>query len=243
MSHRLDRRSFLEAGLAVGAAATLGGAAAPTAPFELEEATLAQLQTGLGSGRWSTRQLAAAYLGRIAAVDQAGPKLRAVIETNPEVLAQATALDEERRRKGPRGPLHGIPVLLKDNIDSADRMRTTAGSLALVEAPAPARDAFIVQRLREAGALLLGKTNLSEWANFRSSRSTSGWSGRGGLTRNPYVLDRNTSGSSSGSAVAVAANLCAVAVGTETDGSIVSPASLCGVVGICLLYTSDAADE
>jgi len=232
----LDRRSFLGASLATAAAAALGpqlarGAQAPGPIFVLEEATLDQLQAELEAGPLTTKELASKYLARIGALDQAGPMLRSVIEVNPDALALAEELDAERKNTGPRGPLHGIPVLVKDNLDTADRMKTTAGSLALADAPAPARDAFVVQKLREAGALILGKTNLSEWANFRSTHSTSAWSGRGGQTRNPYALDRNPSGSSSGSAVAVAANLCAVAVGTETDGSIVSPASVCGIVG------------
>lgn len=229
----LDRRAFLGTTLAAGAAAALGtrlDAAPAAAP--IEEATLDELRAGLEAGRFTARDLAARYLDRIRALDQAGPALRSVIEVNPDALPLAEALDAERKAKGPRGPLHGIPVLLKDNLDTADRMKTTAGSLALADAPAPRRDAFAVQRLREAGALILGKTNLSEWANFRSSHSTSGWSGRGGQTRNPYALDRNPIGSSSGSAVAVAASLCAVAVGTETDGSIVAPASACGIVGL-----------
>jgi amidase len=171
------------------------------------------------------------YRERIEAVDRAGPQLRSVIELNPDALALADAADSERRAQKERGPLHGIPVLIKDNIDTADRMKTTAGSLALVDAK-PAADAFVVRRLRAAGAILLGKTNLSEWANIRSNNSTSGWSGRGGLTRNPYALDRNPCGSSSGSGVAVSANLCAVAVGTETDGSVLCPSSVCGIVGI-----------
>ena len=174
--------------------------------------------------------MTAAYLARIDAVDRAGPLLNSVIETNPDALAIADARDAERRAGTVRGPLHGIPVLIKDNIDSADQMQTTAGSFALVGAKAP-RDAYLVSRLREAGALILGKTNLSEWANIRSSRSVSGWSARGGLTRNPHVLDRNTSGSSSGSAAAAAAGLAPLTVGTETDGSIVSPASINGIVG------------
>ena len=222
----MERRDFLALGIAAGGAVVLGSSTA--AALALEEATLDQLQEALGSGRTSARSLTARYLARIAALD---PKLRSVIETNPEATAIAAALDAERKRKGPRGPLHGIPVLVKDNIDSADRMKTTAGSLALVDAPSPGKDAFVVRRLREAGALLLGKTNLSEWANFRSRQSSSGWSGRGGQTRNPYALDRDPSGSSSGSAVAVAASLCAVAVGTETNGSIVSPARACSIVG------------
>ncbi|MGH7969542.1 MAG: amidase family protein, partial [Limisphaerales bacterium] len=171
------------------------------------------------------------YRARIEEIDRRGPALNAVIELNPDALELASACDAERKSKGPRGPLHGIPVLIKDNIDTHDRMTTTAGSLALEGSLAP-RDSFVAQQLRLAGAVILGKTNLSEWANFRGSLSTSGWSGRGGQTRNPYVLDRNPSGSSSGSAVAVSASLCAVAVGTETDGSILSPSSYNGIVGI-----------
>ena len=175
--------------------------------------------------------LARQYLRRIHDLDKGGPKLNSVIELNPDALSIAEALDLERRKNGPRGPLHGIPILIKDNIATHDKMQTTAGSLALVGSVPPS-DAFLVKRLRAAGAVILGKTNLSEWANARSIHATSGWSGRGGLTLNPYVLDRNTSGSSSGSAVAVSANLCAVAVGTETDGSVTSPASYNGLVGI-----------
>ncbi len=204
---------------------------APPKTLDVVEAPIAELQAAMSDGRTTSRALVARYLARIKAIDKAGPKLNAVIELNPDALAIAVALDRERREKGPRGPLHGIPVLLKDNIATADRMKTTAGSLALVGAKAP-RDAHVVARLREAGAVILGKTNLSEWANFRSTRSTSGWSARGGLTKNPYALDRNTSGSSSGSAAAIAASLAAAAVGTETDGSIVSPASINGLVGI-----------
>lgn len=185
----------------------------------------------MASGWFTAVSLTKAYLRRIDEVDRSGPRLKSVIELNPDAPAIAEALDFERRTTGPRGPLHGIPVLIKDNIDTHDRMTTTAGSLALEGSIAP-RDAFIVERLRSAGAVILGKTNLSEWANFRGSRSISGWSGRGGQTRNPYVIDRSPSGSSSGSAAAVSANLCAVSVGTETNGSIVSPASYCGVVGI-----------
>jgi len=182
-------------------------------------------------GRESAVSLATKYLQRIASIDQHGPKLNSVIELNPDALAIARELDAERKAKGPRGPLHGIPVLLKDNIDTHDKMMTTAGSLALLGSIA-SQDATVARKLREAGAVILGKTNLSEWANFRGSRSTSGWSGRGGQTRNPYVLDRNPSGSSSGSGAAVSANLCAFAIGTETDGSIVSPSSHCGIVGL-----------
>jgi len=199
--------------------------------FELAEATIAELQASLAAGRRTSRGLVEAYLARIAGLDRRGPELRAVLEVNPEALAIADALDAERRAKGARGPLHGIPILLKDNIATHDRMTTTAGSLALAGS-VPARDAWVARRLREAGAVLLGKANLSEWANFRSTRSSSGWSARGGQCRNPYALDRSPSGSSSGSAVAAAANLCAAAIGTETDGSIVSPAGHCGLVGI-----------
>ncbi len=204
---------------------------AGVAPFELDESTIAALQRGIEAGRYSARSLAQKYLARIEAIDRHGPSLRAVIGVNPDALAIADELDRERRAKGPRGPLHGIPVLVKDNFDSADKMETTAGSLALV-GEKPIHDSFVIRQLRGAGAVLLGKTNLTEWANIRGRNSTGGWSGRGGLTRNPYALDRNPSGSSSGSAVAVAANLCAVAVGTETDGSVLCPASVCGIVGI-----------
>lgn len=204
-------------------------AAEPAFPYE--EATIEDLQARMSAGRLTSRELTAAYLGRIAAVDQAGPRLRAVIEVNPDALAQAEASDAERRAGRVRGPLHGIPVLLKDNIATADRMETTAGSLALVGLKPP-RDAALVARLREAGAVLLGKTNLSEWANFRGQRSVSGWSARGGQTLNPYALDRSPSGSSSGSAVAAAANLCVAAIGTETSGSIISPSAACGIVGL-----------
>jgi len=199
--------------------------------FEWEEATIAQLQEAMQTGKLTAQSLAEHYLSRIEAVDKHGPAVNSVIELNPDARSIAAALDEERRMKGPRGPLHGIPILIKDNIDTTDRMMTTAGSLALVGS-IPAKDAFVAQKLREAGAVILGKTNLSEWANFRSSHSTSGWSGRGGLTRNPYALDRNPCGSSSGSGVAVAANLCAAAIGTETDGSIVCPSSANSIVGI-----------
>ncbi|HXI50416.1 MAG TPA: amidase [Candidatus Saccharimonadales bacterium] len=213
------------------APACASGATKAVKPFALDEITFAQLQAGLASGRFTARSLAKQYQSRIQALDRRGPALRSVIELNPDALQLAAALDEERRGRGPRGPLHGLPILVKDNIATHDRMMTTAGSLAMKGSLAP-EDAFLVQRLRSAGAVLLGKTNLSEWANFRGSRSISGWSGRGGQTRNPYVLDRNPSGSSSGSAVAVAANLCAAAIGTETDGSIISPGSACGIVGL-----------
>jgi amidase len=237
----VNRRRFLQAGMLSGAAA----AAAPLAAqaqaasavtrfvplFDFDEITIAALQEGMKSGKFTARSIAEKYLARIDAVDKRGPAVNSVIELNPDALAMADALDRERRAQGARGPLHGIPVLIKDNISTHDRMQTTAGSLALVGS-VPPKDAFVAKKLREAGAVILGKSNLSEWANIRSSHSTSGWSGRGGQTHNPYALDRNPSGSSSGSGVAVAANLCAVAIGTETDGSIVSPANANGIVGI-----------
>jgi len=201
------------------------------ASFPLEEATAAQLQEWMTNGRYTARQIAQLYLDRIEQIDRSGPALRSVIEINPDALSIADALDKERAEKGPRGPLHGIPVLIKDNIDTADSMSTTAGSLAL-EGSHPPHDAFVVSRLRAAGAVILGKTNLSEWANFRSTHSTSGWSGRGGLVRNPYALDRNACGSSSGTGAAISANLAAIGVGTETDGSIVCPSGTNGLVGI-----------
>ncbi len=208
-----------------------GSSASSQHSFSLEEKTLAQLQQLMHSEKHSAVELVTLYLDRIKTLDQQGPKLKAVLELNPDALAIATSLDAERKSKGARGPLHGIPILIKDNIDTHDRMHTSAGSLALADSIAP-RDAFLVERLRKAGAVILGKTNLSEWANFRGDRSISGWSGRGGQTRNPYVITHSPSGSSSGSAVAVSANMCAAAVGTETNGSIVSPSSYCGVVGL-----------
>jgi len=237
----INRRKFIGAGLTLGVAAALGAtgetvAASPfsapaSKPDELEETTIADLQEGMRGGKWSAREIAEKYIERIERFDRKGPALNSVIELNPDAPSIAAALDRERKAGRVRSPLHGVPVLIKDNIDTADRMQTTAGSLALVGAPAP-RDAFIVTRLREAGAVILGKTNLSEWANFRSTHSSSGWSGRGGQTRNPYAIDRNPCGSSSGSGVAVAANFAAVAVGTETDGSIVCPSSASSLVGI-----------
>jgi len=210
---------------------TADSSVAPHAPFELEEKTVAELQAGLRSGRYTAHMLVEQYLGRIESLDRQGPTLRHVIETNPEAFAIADALDAEWKGGRARGPLHGIPVLVKDNIDTADRMTTTAGSLAL-EGSRPARDAFVVERLRAAGAIILGKSNLSEWANFRSTHSSSGWSARGGQGRNPYATDRTPSGSSSGSGGAAAASYCAVAVGTETDGSVTSPAAACSLVGM-----------
>jgi amidase len=242
----MNRRSVLLA-LATGAsgAAQLAGcagaasgrlAARPNAPPpgphpEIEEASIAELAEKMQRRELTSVDLVDRYLARIGALDRSGPSLRSVIELDPDARSVAGKLDEERRMRGPRSPLHGIPMLVKDNIDTAGRTRTTAGSLALVGAP-PTNDADIVARLRRAGAVLLGKTNLSEWANIRSSWSISGWSATGGFTRNPYALDRNPSGSSSGSAVAVSANLAAYAIGTETDGSIVSPSSMAGIVGL-----------
>jgi amidase len=197
----------------------------------MEEWTIRELREQMETGAATARSIAESYLARIEQIDKHGPAINSVIEVNPDALAIADALDEERRAGTIRGPLHGIPILIKDNIDTHDRMQTTAGSLAL-EGPIAPRDAFIVWRLRAAGALILGKTNLSEWANFRGHRSVSGWSSRGGLTRNPYALDRSACGSSSGSGAAVAANLCAAAVGTETDGSIICPSQTNGIVGI-----------
>ena len=245
----VSRRAFVGAALATGAlavtgiplplaAATLPNGSGPVTPatlsaaaFALEEATIADLQALLTAGKYTSRSLCEAYMARIADIDRAGPMLRAVLELNPDALTIADALDGERRDGKLRGPLHGIPVLIKDNIATADAMQTTAGSLALVGVKPP-RDSTVAAKLRAAGAVILGKTNLSEWANFRSSHSSSGWSGRGGLTRNPYALDRTPSGSSSGSGSAIAASLAAVAIGTETDGSITSPAATSGLVGI-----------
>ena len=241
----INRREFVEVGVTAGLACATGaacrpappaagprGLAAPTiAPFALQEATVADLQAGMRSGRYTARTLCEYYLGRIEDLDGRGPALHSVIEVNPDAPRIAQELDAERKAKGPRGPLHGIPVLVKDNVATADRMATTAGSLALLGAKPPV-DAFVVQRLRAAGAVLLGKANLSEWANFRSSNSSSGWSARGGQCRNPYALDRSSCGSSSGTAAGIAANFAAVGVGTETDGSIVCPSSACSLVGI-----------
>ena len=235
------RRKFLQVS-ALGGAATLASPTSTTAaslpadaddvpdykPFELDEVTITELQARLTSGKLSAVALAKKYLARISEMDG---RVRSVLELNPDALTIAADLDRERKSKGPRGPMHGIPVLIKDNIATHDRMTTTAGSLALAGSIAP-RDSFLVEQLRAAGAVILGKTNLSEWANFRGDRSTSGWSGRGGQTRNPYALDRNPSGSSSGSAASASANFCAAAVGTETDGSILSPSRYNGVVGL-----------
>jgi len=244
----MERRDFLRASALAALATTVDvslGESRPSRPvaatpearawqqnaFELEETTIAALQEGMRSGRDTARSIAERYLARMDAIDKSGPAINSVIERNPDAIRIAEERDAERKAGRVRGPLHGIPVLIKDNIDTADRMRTSAGSLALAESIAP-RDAFIAARLREAGAVILGKTNLSEWANFRSTRSTSGWSGRGGQTRNPYVLDRNPCGSSSGTGASVSANLAAVGIGTETDGSIVCPSSANGLVGI-----------
>jgi amidase len=240
----IDRRTFIRnsavLGVAAGAASFPAGAAASTpvsagadapGPFELDELTVADLQKRMQSGQDTAKSLVQKYLGRIERLDTRDPALRYMIEINPEALAIAEALDVERRKTGPRGSLHGVPVLIKDNIGTADRMTTTAGSLAL-EGSIPAKDSFVAARLREAGAVILGKTNLSEWANFRSTRSSSGWSARGGQAKNPYALDRNPSGSSSGTGGAVAANYGAVGLGSETDGSVTSPSNNCCLVGI-----------
>src|SRR5882672_6422509 len=239
----MKRRQFLETGalacaLAISKPVSLLAAnssskrpAIPLKDFELEEVTFAELQEGMKSGRFTARSLVKKYLDRIDDIDKHGPTLNSVIEINPDAASIAEALDRERKEKGARGPLHGIPILIKDNIDTADRMMTTAGSLALVGSRTT-QDAHVAKKLREAGAVILGKTNLSEWANFRSSHSSSGWSGRGGQTRNPYSTDRNPCGSSSGSGAASAANLCAAAIGSETDGSVVCPSSANSLVGI-----------
>ncbi len=238
---KLTRRNFLANGFKVGAAslalpvfarAMHAQAPAPEVKsFELDEMTLAALQDAMKAGKFTSRSLAEKYLERIGEIDTSGPAINSIIELNHDVLSIADSLDAERQSKGPRGPLHGIPVLIKDNIGTADRMMTTAGSLALLGFT-PAKDSGVARSLRESGALILGKTNLSEWANFRSSHSSSGWSGRGGQTHNPYAHDRSPCGSSSGSGAAVSASLCAVAVGSETDGSIVCPSSANGIVGI-----------
>lgn len=243
----MNRRNFLKngslAGLTLSSLAlscrpgNSGGSKNETAgdtgtdDFELNEATISSLQQKMQNGQYTSQAITQLYLDRIQAIDKAGPKLNAVIEVNPDALAIAKAMDQEREAGKVRGPLHGIPVLIKDNIDTADKMTTSAGSLALANNKAE-QDAFVVKKLREAGAVLLGKTNLSEWANFRSTRSASGWSSRGGQTHNPYVLDRTPCGSSSGSGVVVAANMCVVAVGTETDGSVVCPAAVNNIVGL-----------
>jgi amidase len=239
----LPRRRFLQTTALAGVGAAVSpafagarevpcSASAPEIkPFELDEITIADLQAGMASGKFSARSITEKYLARIDEIDKQGPAVNSVIEINPDALAIADALDQERKANHMRGPMHGIPVLIKDNIDTADRMQTTAGSLALLGSK-PTKDSFVAQKLRESGAVILGKTNLSEWANIRSSHSSSGWSGRGGQTANPYALDRNPCGSSSGSGAAIAASLCAVAVGSETDGSIVCPSSANGLVGI-----------
>ncbi|HXB34098.1 MAG TPA: amidase [Puia sp.] len=240
----MNRRNFLRAGSLTGfsfsalslesffsPATRRVAEGIPDGDFPLLETTIDQLQAKMASGEYSSVSITKLYLKRIDAIDKKGPALNAVLEINPDALTIAAAMDAERKTGKVRGPLHGIPVLIKDNINSGDKMMTTAGSLAL-EGHHAAKDAFIVGQLRAAGAVLLGKTNLSEWANFRSTRSTSGWSSRGGQTKNPYLLARNPSGSSAGSGSAVSANLCAVAIGTETNGSVVSPSSCNGIVGI-----------
>jgi amidase len=228
----MDRRDFVRLGLAATAVAGANNAlAARPATASILDAGVLEQQAAMQAGKLNSHSLVAQYLSRIAAIDKRGPRLNSVIELNPDALKIAAGMDRERAAGKVRGPLHGIPVLLKDNIATGDKMSTSAGSLALAGVRAT-RDAHVAAQLRAAGAVIIGKTNLSEWANMRSTRSTSGWSGRGGLTKNPYALDRNTSGSSSGSGAAIAASLATLAVGTETDGSIVSPASTCGLVGL-----------
>jgi amidase len=232
----LDRREFVGITALAGAGFVMSSkgkkvsAANEIKAFELEEKTVSELQASMQKGELSSEEIVKKYLDRIEDIDK--KTINSIIETNPDAVRIAEQMDRERKAGKIRGSLHGIPVILKDNIDTADKMKTTAGSLALVNAPTPKRDAFLVEQLRNAGAVILAKTNLSEWANFRSSNSSSGWSARGGQTRNPYILDRNACGSSTGSGAAIAANLAAVAVGTETDGSIVCPASICGIVGL-----------
>jgi amidase len=241
----MNRRSFVRSGVVGGvglatvnvrshtaAATQVSETPIPPIPaFELDELTIAELQSGMASGKYTAHSLASKYLERIGEIDKQGPAINSVIELNPDALAIASGLDSERQAKRERGPLHGIPVLIKDNIDTHDRMTTTAGSLAL-GGSIPLQDSFVARKLRDAGAVILGKTNMSEWANFRSSRSSSGWSGRGGQTKNPYVLDRNPCGSSSGTGAALAANLSAIGIGTETDGSVVCPANANSLVGL-----------
>ena len=237
----MNRRNFVRGSLVTGvalatvrsrateAAATAESVAPPA--FELDEMTIGELQTGMASGKYTSHLITRKYLDRIDDIDKRGPAINSVIELNPDALSIAADLDRERKTGRPRGPLHGIPVLIKDNIDTHDRMTTTAGSLALAGS-IPPQDATVAKKLREAGAVIIGKTNLSEWANFRSSHSSSGWSGRGGQTKNPYVLDRNPCGSSSGTGAAISANLAAIGVGTETDGSVVCPSNANSLVGI-----------
>lgn len=227
----MKRRDFLSAATLAGVGTALGGSAfgQRAAARSLEEATVAELSSMMQKGQMTSEQITTWYLARIRAID---PQINSMIEINPDAIAIAREKDRERRNRMLKGPLHGIPVVIKDNIDTADKMKTTAGSLALVDAPTPKQDAFIVTKLREAGAVIIGKTNLSEWANFRDNDSISGWSGRGGQTRNPYILDRNPCGSSSGTGAAIAANLAAVGIGTETDGSILCPSSINGIVGL-----------
>ena len=241
----MRRRKFIQVGATAGAVfSTLGWNGCKETPatvssatksekssFDLEEADIISLQDKMQRGSYTSRGICEAYLARIAEIDKKGPTLNSIIELNPDALAIADSLDNERKQGKVRGALHGIPILLKDNIDTGDKMMTTAGALAL-EGNIASHDAFIVQQLRKAGVVILGKTNLSEWANFRSNRSTSGWSSRGGQTKNPYVLNRNPCGSSSGSGSAIAANLCTVAIGTETNGSIACPSSINGIVGV-----------
>ena len=225
----MDRREFMGASAVAGIGFLADRGFGAAKDFDLEEATIASLQVAMQKGEVTARDLVVRYTARIGSHDK---QTNSIIELNPDAIQIAAQLDAERRAGKLRGPLHGIPIVLKDNIDTADKMKSTAGSLALMDAPVPKRDAFLVEQLRRAGVVILAKTNLSEWANFRSTNSTSGWSGRGGQTRNPYIFDRNPCGSSSGTGAAVAANFTAIGIGTETDGSIVCPASICGIVGL-----------
>ncbi|MCZ4222314.1 amidase [Pedobacter rhodius] len=239
----MNRRNFIKSGSAAGLITTIGLPASAVViasddvitafkdDFELNEVTISELQKRMQSGQASSKSITKLYLKRIEKIDKSGPKLNAVIELNPDAIEIAAKMDEERKAGRTRGMMHGIPVLIKDNINTGDKMQTTAGSLALAGNIA-SEDAFIVKKLREAGAVIIGKTNLSEWANFRSTRSCSGWSSRGGQTKNPFILDRSPSGSSSGSGSAVSANLCAIAIGTETNGSVIAPSSYNGIVGL-----------
>ncbi len=227
----MKRREFIQLATVTSLAAMVNAQPKPriSLPFPLEEATIADLQGKISSGEMSFKEITQAYLKQISLIDK---ELNSIIELNPDALDFAAQMDTERKSGKIRSAIHGMPILIKDNIDTADKMKTTAGSLALLNAPTPSQDAFIVQQLRKAGAVILGKTNLSEWANFRSSKSSSGWSGRGGQTHNPYDLARNACGSSSGTGVAISANLSLLGIGTETDGSILCPAATCGLVGI-----------
>ena len=237
----MKRRSFLKNSIATGAILSVNGCNSPETTvdkpeqkiddFSLNEITISKLQLSYKNGELNSEKVVKMYLERIDEIDKNGPALNAVIEINPDAMALAKSLDKDRKNGKIRGPLHGIPIMLKDNIDTAGKMMTTAGSLAL-DGNYAFQNSWVAEKLEQAGAIIIGKTNLSEWANFRSNRSSSGWSGRGGQTRNPFIIDRNPCGSSAGSGVAVSANMCTAAIGTETNGSIVCPSSVNGIVGI-----------